>query len=44
MADKLTNDFVVELFSAAFNNKNIFDIVLQYLKFSYLQDEPQKRL
>lgn len=44
MNDTLTNNFVTELFAAAFSKRTIFDIVRQYLKFQYLQKESEKKL
>lgn len=43
-SDILTNNFVSELFSAALEKRTVFDIVKQYLKFSYLQIESEKKL
>ncbi len=40
----LKSDYVTELFAIALQNKNIFPIVKQYLKFQYLQREQEKRL
>ena len=40
----LTENFVVELFSAALERRLVFDIVKQYMKFSYLQVESEKKL
>lgn len=42
--DILTSNFVVELFAAALGKRTVFDIVKQYLKFSYLQVESEKKL
>jgi replicative DNA helicase len=44
ISDKLANNFIVELMSYALNRRNTFEIVKAYLKFSYLQEEPQKKL
>lgn len=40
----LSNDFLVELFAIAIQKRTIFEIVRQYLKYSYIQEEPDKRL
>lgn len=42
--DVLASNFVVELFAAALDRRTTFDIVRQYLKFSYLQVESEKKL
>ena len=44
MADNLATGFVVELLSAALQKRVIFDTVKQYLKFSYLQIEEEKKI
>lgn len=41
-SDTLTSNFVAELFAAALEKRTVFDIVRQYLKFSYLQIESEK--
>lgn len=43
-SDYLAENFVTELFCASFSRKTTFDIVRQYLKFSYLQIESEKKL
>lgn len=43
-SDTLTSNFVTELFAAALEKRTVFDIVKQYLKFSYLQVESEKKL
>lgn len=43
-ANKLTSDFIVELLAVAFARQNVFDICKEYLKFSYLQSEQEKKL
>lgn len=43
-SDVLAGNFVVELIAAALEKRTIFDIVRQYLKFSYLQVEAEKKL
>ena len=40
----LATNFVVELIAAALERKTVFEIVKQYLKFSYLQEEAEKKL
>ena len=40
----LAANFVVELISAALERRTVFEIVKQYLKFSYLQEEAEKKL
>lgn len=40
----LAKDYVVELLAVAMRKRSLFDIVRQYLKYSYLQEESQKKL
>lgn len=40
----LATNFVVELIAAALERRTVFEIVKQYLKFSYLQEETEKKL
>ena len=40
----LATNFVVELIAAALERRTVFEIVKQYLKFSYLQEEAEKEL
>ena len=40
----LASAYVVELLALAMRRRSIFDIVKEHLKFSYLQDEAQKKL
>jgi replicative DNA helicase len=40
----LASAYVVELLALAMKRRSIFDIVKEHLKFSYLQDEAQKKL
>lgn len=40
----LATNFTVELIAAALERRTVFDIVKQYLKFSYLQEEAEKKL
>ncbi len=42
--DGLASNFVVELLAAALEKRTVFEIVRQYLKFSYLQIESDKKL
>lgn len=42
--DTLASGFVNELLATALQNRNVFEIVRQYLKFSYLQTESEKIL
>lgn len=42
--DGLASNFVVELLAASLEKRTVFDIVRQYLKFSYLQIESEKKL
>ena len=42
--DGLASNFVVELLAAALEKRTVFEIVRQYLKFSYLQIESEKKL
>lgn len=43
-SNTLTTDFIAELFAVAFRKRMVFDIVRQYLKFSYLQTEQDKKI
>lgn len=40
----LSTDFLAELFAIALQKRTIFEIVRQYLKYQYIQDEIDKRL
>ena len=40
----LATNFVAELIAAALERRTVFEIVKQYLKFSYLQEEAEKKL
>lgn len=42
-SDKLSNNFITELFAYALNRKSTFEIVKAYLKFNYLQSEHEKK-
>ena len=41
--DRLSDNFIIELFAYALSRKSTFEVIKQYLKFSYLQDEAQKK-
>lgn len=43
MNDRLASDFIKELLAYALANRNTFEIVKMYLKFSYLQKEEEKK-
>ena len=43
-SDKLNTNYIIELFASALRKQSIFEIVKQYLKFSYLQVETEKKL
>ena len=42
MAKQLAEDFTNELFAAVLNKRNILDIAVEYLKYSFLQTEEEK--
>lgn len=42
--DRLAGDFIKELLAYSLSNRNTFEIVKAYLKFSYLQKEEEKKL
>jgi len=42
--NKLAENFIVELLAVALQKRTIMDIAKQYLKFSYLQEESEKRM
>lgn len=44
ISDKLASNFIVELMAYAFDRRTTFDVVKAYLKFSYLQEEAEKKL
>lgn len=44
MTDKLASEFISELIAYSLINKDTFEIVKMYLKYSYLQKEEQKKL
>lgn len=43
ISDKLASNFVTELMAYALVSRNTFDVVKQYLKFAYLQNEAEKK-
>lgn len=43
-SDSLASNFVTELLAIALNKRTIFDIVRQYMKYSYFQIESEKKL
>ena len=44
ISDRLASNFIVELIAYALNRRTTFDVVKAYLKFSYLQEEAEKKL
>ena len=42
--DTLAPNFVTELLAISLNKRTIFDMVRQYMKFSYFQVESEKKL
>lgn len=42
--NQLTDNYINELFAAAFQRRSVFEMVREYLKFSYLQTESEKQL
>lgn len=44
MINNLTDSFIKELFCLIINDKNYFEIILKYMKFSYLQKEEEKKI
>ena len=44
MANNLSSNFTSELIATALRNRAVFEIVLQHMKFSYLQFEPEKKV
>jgi hypothetical protein len=44
MTEKLSPNFLNELFRTAFRNKSIFDILVKYLEFHYLPTEEYKEI
>jgi len=41
--DKLSSNFIIELFAYSFNRKGTFEVVKAYLKYNYLQTEAEKK-
>lgn len=44
ISDKLASNFIVELLAYSLDRRTTMDVVRQYLKFSYLQQEQEKKL
>ena len=44
LKDRLSSELITELFYASLHKRYVFDILKQYLKFSYLQVEAEKKL
>lgn len=42
MADRLTKSFTIELLAYALSNDSVMSVCINYLKFSYLQNEKEK--
>lgn len=42
--NQLTDNYINELFAAAFQRRSVFETIREYLKFSYLQTEAEKKL
>ena len=43
ISDKLASNFIAELMAYALVSRTTFDVVKEYLKFAYLQNEPEKK-
>lgn len=41
--EELSSEFVLELFNCAFNDNNVFELLRQHLKYSYLVHEHEKK-
>jgi hypothetical protein len=41
--ETLTEDFILELFNTAFKKDDVFELILEHLKFSYLSHEYEKK-
>lgn len=41
--EALTEDFILELFNTAFRKDDVFELLIQHLKFSYLSHEYEKK-
>ena len=44
LKDRLSSSLITELLSAAMRKRSVFDILKQYLRFSYLQVEAEKKV
>ena len=44
MSDRLASNFIEELLAYSLVNRNTFEVIKSYLKFSYLQNEAEKKL
>ena len=44
LKDRLSSNLITELLSAAIRKRSVFDILNQYLRFSYLQVEAEKKV
>ena len=44
MTEKLSSNFLNELFRTAFRNKNIFDLLIEHLEFHYLPTQEYKEI
>jgi replicative DNA helicase len=44
IAENLTGSFVKELLSVAMDNNSVFDIVIQHMKYQYLQTDAEKNV
>jgi len=42
--NKLAENFIIELFAASLEKRTVMDVVKQYLKFSFLQEEAEKKM
>ena len=43
ISDRLASNFIIELLAYSLVNRTTFEVVKQYLKFSYLQREEEKK-
>ena len=41
--ETLTEDFILELFNTAFKRDDVFELLLEHLKFSYLSHDYEKK-
>ena len=44
ISDRLASNFIEELLAYSLVNRNTFEVIKSYLKFSYLQSEAEKKL